>query len=531
DGTDTSLLHKPCVTRSEIKLLTNGKASIITGLCSKKASKIFSGTSYRVIEEEGPTWMTELVNYLKEGTLPADEKEARKIRLKARQYELMEGILYKRSFLTPWLRCMGPLQAEYIIKEIHEGSCSMHAGPRSVVAKAIQLGYFWLTMHRDAQDMIRKCNDCQTSETSERMGGGPTILPLTRTPKEIFAAESGKFKPAPPMLRKQIEELVRASKLSHFIKEIRQDRDQQKTRKKDAPVKDKAATIYMIQPWQRVMRQKVTQSFARAKEITFPPLTANKGIEGPLVIEAEIGGHVVHRIYVDGGSSMEVLYEHCFNLLRSKIKSQMVPATTLLIGFSGETIWPLRQLRLLVTIGDARYYTKAWMNFMIVRLPSPYNGIIGRPGIREIQVVPSTAHEMLKFPVNGGIVTIRSTILMPTECATIAATPKYFAKRLKHIYSHGSRPTRREYHDRLPSIDLTSKKEIPQSDRKKRTDPGARQGNPSRGLLTLFFLLLSWWDKGENELGSWLNTFEEIRLLEKGWTNTASPSALKLLEN
>nr|GEX17540.1 reverse transcriptase domain-containing protein [Tanacetum cinerariifolium] len=36
-----------------------------------------------VIEEEGPTWMTELVNYLKEGILPGDEKEARKLRLKA----------------------------------------------------------------------------------------------------------------------------------------------------------------------------------------------------------------------------------------------------------------------------------------------------------------------------------------------------------------------------------------------------------------------------------------------------------------
>nr|GEX29007.1 reverse transcriptase domain-containing protein [Tanacetum cinerariifolium] len=117
-----------------------------------------------VIEEEGPTWMTELVNYLKEGILPEDEKEARKIRLKARQYELMDGILYKRSFLTPWLKCVGPLQAEYVMKEIHEGSCSMHAGPRSVVAKAIRLGYFWPTMYKDAQDMIRKCNDCPFQE-------------------------------------------------------------------------------------------------------------------------------------------------------------------------------------------------------------------------------------------------------------------------------------------------------------------------------------------------------------------------------
>nr|GFA26141.1 reverse transcriptase domain-containing protein [Tanacetum cinerariifolium] len=114
-----------------------------------------------VINEEGPTWMTELVNYLKEGTLPKDEKKARKLRLKARQYELIEGILYKRSFLTPWLRCVGPLQAEYVMREIHKGSCSMHAGPRSVVAKAIRLGYFWPTMHKDAQDMIRKCSDSQ----------------------------------------------------------------------------------------------------------------------------------------------------------------------------------------------------------------------------------------------------------------------------------------------------------------------------------------------------------------------------------
>ncbi|GJW19554.1 hypothetical protein Tco_0026990 [Tanacetum coccineum] len=82
------------------------------------------------------------------------------------------------------------------------------------------------------------------------------------------------------------------------------------------------------------------------------------------------------------------------------------------------------QLRLLVTIGDAVHSTKAWMNFMIVRSLSPYNGIIGRPGIREIQAVPSTAYGMLKFPVDGGIVTIRSTILIPAKCATVITSSK-----------------------------------------------------------------------------------------------------------
>nr|GEY42691.1 reverse transcriptase domain-containing protein [Tanacetum cinerariifolium] len=136
---------------------------------------------------------------------------------------------------------------------------------------------------------------------------------------------------------------------------------------------------------------------------------------------------MIHRMYVDGGSSMEILYEHCFNRLRPEVKNQMVPATTSLTSFSGETIWPLGQLRFLVTIGDVDHSTRAWMNFMIVRSLSPYNGIIRRLGIKEIQAVPSTAHGMLKFPVDGGIVTIHSTSLIPVECAmmiTSSEVPK-----------------------------------------------------------------------------------------------------------
>nr|GEV54237.1 reverse transcriptase domain-containing protein [Tanacetum cinerariifolium] len=273
---------------------------------------------------------------------------------------------------------------------------------------------------------------------------------LTRTLKEILATEASKFQPPPPMvtpvekrssnklcdfhndkghstdecmqLKKQIEELMRAGKLSHLIKEIKQGWDQSKAGKKETAVKDKPTTIYMVQSWQRTVKQKVTQSFERVGEITFPQLAASNGTEGPLVIEAEMGGHMIHRMYIDGGSLMEILYEHCFNRLRPEIKNQMVPATTSLTGFSGETIWPLGQLKLLVTIGDATYSTKAWMNFMVVKSMSHYNGIIGRPGLKAIQAVPSTVHGMLKFSVEGGIATIRITILIPTECASVTTS-------------------------------------------------------------------------------------------------------------
>ncbi|GKG09572.1 hypothetical protein Tco_0338318, partial [Tanacetum coccineum] len=33
--------------------------------------------------------------------------------------------------------------------------------------------------------------------------------------------------------------------------------------------------------------------------------------------------------------------------------------------------------------------------------------IIGRPGVRKLQAVPSTAHGMLKLPVEGGVITLK----------------------------------------------------------------------------------------------------------------------------
>ncbi|GJU84104.1 hypothetical protein Tco_1291650, partial [Tanacetum coccineum] len=42
--------------------------------------------------------------------------------------------------------------------------------------------------------------------------------------------------------------------------------------------------------------------------------------------------------------------------------------------------------------------TSTWMNFVVVRSPSSNSRIIGRPGVRKIQAVPSTTHRMLKLP-------------------------------------------------------------------------------------------------------------------------------------
>nr|GFB95845.1 reverse transcriptase domain-containing protein [Tanacetum cinerariifolium] len=92
-----------------------------------------------------------------------------------------------------------------------------------------------------------------------------------------------------------------------------------------------------------------------------------EGQENPIVIEVEVKGHLIHRMYVDGGSASKLLYEHCFNRLRPEVKSRMIPATTLLLGFSGGISWPLGQISQVVSLWDEEHSTIAMMDFMIVR--------------------------------------------------------------------------------------------------------------------------------------------------------------------
>ncbi|GKE30316.1 reverse transcriptase domain-containing protein [Tanacetum coccineum] len=85
---------------SQVPRSKNKKADAL----SKIASTSFAHLSKQVLV---PTWMTNMddriMEYLKDETLPDDKKEASKLRIKVRQYELLEGVLYRRSFLKLWL--------------------------------------------------------------------------------------------------------------------------------------------------------------------------------------------------------------------------------------------------------------------------------------------------------------------------------------------------------------------------------------------------------------------------------------------
>ncbi|GKF27770.1 reverse transcriptase domain-containing protein [Tanacetum coccineum] len=123
--------------------------------------------------------MTPIHEYLVSGLLPEDPKESRKIMVKAPQYKLIRGNLYRRSFYTSWLRCVASPQTDDIVKEVHKGSCGFNAEPRSMVVRIMKQGYYWPSMHRDAAKILQDCEKCKEQSAIKKVAESNMMIAET----------------------------------------------------------------------------------------------------------------------------------------------------------------------------------------------------------------------------------------------------------------------------------------------------------------------------------------------------------------
>ena len=106
--------------------------------------------------------MDSIVLFLKEDVLLEGKSEVNKVRRKAPWFWLFENQkLYKRSFSSPYLLCIHVEAVELLLKELHEGICGSHTGGKSLSHRALTQGYWWPNMQREAQEYMKKCDQCQ----------------------------------------------------------------------------------------------------------------------------------------------------------------------------------------------------------------------------------------------------------------------------------------------------------------------------------------------------------------------------------
>ncbi|KAL5571713.1 hypothetical protein UlMin_021310 [Ulmus minor] len=108
-----------------------------------------------------PCWMDPIISFLRDGTLPADKFEARRLRFRSARYSLNKGKLYKKEFSSPSLLCLDEDRGKFTLEEVHAGVCGNHTSGRTLAHRILRQGYYWPTIQTDSLDFVRKCDKCQ----------------------------------------------------------------------------------------------------------------------------------------------------------------------------------------------------------------------------------------------------------------------------------------------------------------------------------------------------------------------------------
>ena len=124
--------------------------------------------------------------------------------------------------------------------------------------------------------------------------------------------------------------------------------------------------------------------------------------DDPLVIRAVVANKTVHRVLIDNGSSVHIIFASTFDKI-SIGKEKLEPVNAHLRGFSGERVLPLGSVLLVLTLGDPLCQATMTTKFLIVEAPSAYNMLLGKPSLNAIRAIPSSYHMVVKFPTDNGV--------------------------------------------------------------------------------------------------------------------------------
>ncbi|CAA0840081.1 Unknown protein, partial [Striga hermonthica] len=149
-----------------------------------------------------------------------------------------------------------------------------------------------------------------------------------------------------------------------------------------------------------------------------------------LVITAEVAGFDVKRVFIDTGSSVDVMFYDCFVQINRELNMDLKPVTTALYGFNGGEVMPMGEVSLPVALGAGELRKVRMVRFVVVGVESSYNIIMGRTSLNAFQAVVSTYHMTIKYPVGENVGEIAGDQLTSRSCyQTTVSNNRQLAKR------------------------------------------------------------------------------------------------------
>ncbi|XP_077232447.1 uncharacterized protein LOC143869775 [Tasmannia lanceolata] len=121
-----------------------------------------------------------------------------------------------------------------------------------------------------------------------------------------------------------------------------------------------------------------------------------------IVVRLIIANFNVSKVLIDTGSSVNILHYNAFKEMHLGM-DRLVLLEWSIYGFSGESIRIEGRIDLPMTFGTKPSLKSIMQTFLIVKVPSTYNAIIGRSALNKLEAVVSTPHLKIKFPTEVGV--------------------------------------------------------------------------------------------------------------------------------
>src|SRR3954469_22148809 len=146
------------------------------------------------------------------------------------------------------------------------------------------------------------------------------------------------------------------------------------------------------------------------------PLTVPRPGHAPLVLDAQIGGYDMDKIFMDGGSSLNIIFV-------STLHKMLIPrlvwkkSSTVIHGVvPGDAAISLGVIELEVVFGSSRNFARQTLEFEVLDWQSQYHAILGHPTFAQYMAVPHYTYLRLKMPGSASVITVNGSFTKSDQC-------------------------------------------------------------------------------------------------------------------
>ncbi|XP_062162026.1 uncharacterized protein LOC133869069 [Alnus glutinosa] len=137
-----------------------------------------------------------------------------------------------------------------------------------------------------------------------------------------------------------------------------------------------------------------------------------------IVVTLQVANHRIHRMFIDNGSSADILYWSAFQHMEIS-PEKVISATCPLVGFAGEQVQPVGSIELPVNAGDYPTTKTIMVKFLLIDRPSAYNAFLGRTTLNDLKAITSIPHLKIKFPTERGVGEVRGEQSVARQCYNV----------------------------------------------------------------------------------------------------------------